>query len=149
MSRRKTSVKRRIKPDSVYKSIEVQKLINLMMWDGKKTKSSTIIYEVIERVGLEKLLKAIANVRPSMEIRSRRVGGATYQIPTPIRPERGFTLSLRSLIAAARARSEKTMVNRLFGEIEDACEERGSAFRRKIEMQKTAAANQAFSHYAF
>lgn len=149
MSRRKTATKRRIKPDSVYNMIEVQKMINLMMWDGKKTKSQQIVYDVLKIVDQEMLLKAIANVRPSVEIRSRRVGGATYQIPTPIRPERAFALSLRFLIKAARDRSEKTMVNRLTAEIKNACEETGAAFKKKVEMQRTAASNQAFAHYSW
>jgi small subunit ribosomal protein S7 len=152
MSRRRAAEKRVVQPDSRYDSILFSKFINALMWDGKKSIAEAIFYGAIEILdqnqdGSEAVQKAIANVKPSVEVRSRRVGGATYAVPVPLAPNRAQALALRWLINASRARSEKSMKERLAAEIKSACEEAGSAVKKRVDTHKMAAANQAFAHY--
>ena len=152
MSRRRSAEKRVVQPDSRYDSILFTKFINALMWDGKKSIAESILYGAIEILdetqdGPDAVQKAIANVKPSVEVRSRRVGGATYPVPMPLQPHRAQALALRWLINAARARSEKTMIARLAAEIKSACEETGTAVKKRVDTHKMAAANQAFAHY--
>lgn len=146
--------KREILPDPLYNSKIVTKLINIVMLDGKKGTAQKIVYgafdKVKEKTGrepVEAFEEALANVMPVLEVRARRVGGATYQVPTEIRPERRQTLGLRWLISFSRKRSERTMTDRLAGEIMDALNNTGGSIKRKDEMHKMAEANRAFSHY--
>jgi len=152
MSRRRAAEKRVVQPDSRYDSILFSKFINALMWDGKKSIAESIFYGAIEILdqnqdGSEAVQKAIANVKPSVEVRSRRVGGATYAVPVPLAPNRAQALALRWLINASRSRSEKSMTERLAAEIKSACEETGSAVKKRVDTHKMAAANQAFAHY--
>ena len=152
MSRRRSAEKRVVQPDSRYDSILFTKFINALMWDGKKSIAESILYGAIEILdetqdGPDAVQKAIANVKPSVEVRSRRVGGATYPVPMPLQPHRAQALALRWLINAARARSEKTMIARLAAEIKSAGEETGNAVKKRVDTHKMAAANQAFAHF--
>lgn len=152
MSRRRAAEKRVVQPDSRYDSILFSKFINALMWDGKKSIAESIFYGAVEILdqnqdGSEAVQKAISNVKPSVEVRSRRVGGATYAVPVPLAPHRAQALALRWLINASRARSEKSMTERLAAEIKSACEETGSAVKKRVDTHKMAAANQAFAHY--
>ena len=154
MPRRREVKKREILPDSKYKSLIVAKLVNRLMLDGKKSVAERVVYgcfDVIEKkVGsdpVEVLTKALSNVRPALEVKSQRVGGATYQVPMEVRSERAQALAIRWLIAAARGRSEKTMVDRLANEMVDAMNNRGSAVKKREDTHKMAEANRAFSHY--
>jgi len=154
MARRKRAVKREIPPDPVYKSPLVEKLINYVMWDGKKTLARRIVYKAFEEIQkktgkhpLEVFGKAIENVKPLMEVRPRRVGGATYQVPMEVRPERQIALSLRWIVNFARERPERTMIERLANEILDAYNNRGGAVKKKEDVHKMAEANKAFAHY--
>jgi len=154
MARRKRAVKREIPPDPVYKSPLVEKLINYVMWDGKKTLARRIVYKAFEEIQkktgkhpLEVFEKAMENVKPLMEVRPRRVGGATYQVPMEVRPERQIALSLRWIVNFARERPERTMIERLANEILDAYNNRGGAVKKKEEVHKMAEANKAFAHY--
>jgi len=124
------------------------------MWDGKKTLAERIVYGAIERLdqkgeekGIEIFFKAIENVKPLLEVRSRRVGGATYQVPMEVRPERQQTLAIRWIVDAARNRNERTMVERLANELWDAANERGAAYKKKEDTHRMAEANKAFAHY--
>jgi small subunit ribosomal protein S7 len=141
-------------PDPVYNSQVVTKFINKVMWDGKKTLAERIVYGAIERLdqkgeekGIEIFFKAIENVKPLLEVRSRRVGGATYQVPMEVRPERQQTLAIRWIVDAARNRNERTMVERLANELWDAANERGAAYKKKEDTHRMAEANKAFAHY--
>ena len=155
MSRRKAAEKREILPDSKYNNLVVAKLINVIMWDGKKEVAENIVYGALER--LKKIAKdgkelvafmdAIDALKPSVEVKSRRVGGATYQVPVEVRPVRQQTLALRWLVTFARKRSERTMEDRLFGELRDAIAQSGGAFKKKIDTHKMADANKAFAHF--
>jgi len=154
MARRKRAVRREIPPDPVYKSPLVEKLINYVMWDGKKTLARKIVYKAFEEIQkktgkhpLEVFEKAIENVKPIMEVRPRRVGGATYQVPMEVRPERQLSLTFRWIVNFARERAEKTMVERLANEILDAYNNRGGAVKKKEDVHKMAEANKAFAHY--
>jgi small subunit ribosomal protein S7 len=154
MARRKRAVKREIPPDPVYKSPLVEKLINYVMWDGKKTLARRIVYKAFEEIQkktgkhpLEVFEKAMENVKPLMEVRPRRVGGATYQVPMEVRPERQIALSLRWIVNFARERGERTMIERLANEILDAYNNRGGAVKKKEDVHKMAEANKAFAHY--
>lgn len=145
---------REILPDPVYGDKLVAKLINKVMKDGKKSKAEKIVYgafEIIkEKLGEDPLKvfhKAVENVKPLMEVRPRRVGGATYQVPMEVRPERQIHLALKWIVDAARARSERGMVNKLANELIDAYNERGGAFKKKEDTHKMAEANKAFAHY--
>ncbi|MAG83857.1 30S ribosomal protein S7 [Candidatus Poribacteria bacterium] len=154
MARRRDSIKREILPDPRYNSKLVAQFVNVMMRSGKKSISQRILYDsfdIIEQKssedGLVVFRQAINNAKPLLEIRSRRVGGATYQVPVDVRPERRTTLSIRWLIQAARSRNDKTMAERVAGEIIDAFNNQGGAMRRKDEQARMAEANRAFAHF--
>ena len=154
---RKTTPKKRIiLPDPKYNDVLVTKFINNIMLEGKKSIAHEIFYDAIEDVsaktkenGLEVWKKALANVTPSVEVRSRRVGGATFQIPSEIRPERKQSIGMKSLISYARKRNEKSMAHKLAAEIMAAYKEEGAAFKRKEDIHRMAEANKAFSHFKF
>tara|TARA_R110002020_G_scaffold197060_1_gene398085 strand:- start:1475 stop:1945 length:471 start_codon:yes stop_codon:yes gene_type:complete len=154
MSRRHSAEKREIMPDPKYGDIVITKFMNSVMYDGKKSAAEGIVYgalDVIEGktrqdpVGV--FHEALNNVMPTVEVRSRRVGGATYQVPVEVRPERRQALAIRWLITAARKRNDKTMVERLSGELLDASNNRGTAVKKREDTHKMAEANRAFSHY--
>ena len=154
MPRRGNVPKREILPDPMYNSVLVTKLINSIMLDGKKGVAQKVVYgafDIIqEKTGkeaLEVFNAALENIMPSLEVKARRVGGATYQVPVEVRPERRQTLGLRWLTSFARTRGEKTMKDRLAGEIMDAANGVGGAVKRREDMHKNAQANQAFAHY--
>jgi small subunit ribosomal protein S7 len=154
MPRRRVAAKREILADPKFGSQTLAKFINMVMQDGKKSVAERVMYgaldQVIEKKGgdpLEVLDAALENVRPAVEVKSRRVGGATYQVPVEVRPSRRNALAMRWLIDAARKRSEKSMVGRLAGELLEASEQRGSAVKKKEEVHRMAEANKAFSHY--
>ena len=154
MPRRGNVPKREILPDPIYNSVLVTKLINSIMLDGKKGVAQKVVYGafdiVKEKTGKEPLdafQAAMENIMPSLEVKARRVGGATYQVPMEVRPERRQTLALRWLTAYSRTRSEKTMKERLVGEIMDAVNGVGGAVKKREDMHKNAQANQAFAHY--
>ncbi|MGV3551813.1 30S ribosomal protein S7 [Rhizobium sp.] len=154
MSRRHKAEKREINPDPKFGDLVVTKFMNAIMYDGKKSVAETIVYGAFdaaqskakqEPIGL--FHSALDNIAPHVEVRSRRVGGATYQVPVDVRPERRQALAIRWLITAARKRNETTMVDRLCGEILDAANNRGSAVKKREDTHKMAEANRAFSHY--
>ena len=157
MSRRNQAPKREILPDPKYKSELLAKFMNMIMNDGKKSVAERIIYGALDRIqdrgsqteeqSLETLETALENVKPVVEVRSRRVGGATYQVPVEVRPTRRQTLAMRWVIDAARKRSEKSMAHRLAHELMDAAENRGTAIKKKEDTHRMAEANKAFSHY--
>ncbi|MEO1327914.1 MAG: 30S ribosomal protein S7 [Pseudomonadota bacterium] len=157
MSRRNQAPKRSILPDPKYKSQLLAKFMNMVMNDGKKSVAERIIYGALDRMternssndeqSLELLEQALENVKPAVEVKSRRVGGATYQVPVEVRPQRRQTLAMRWVIDAARRRSEKTMAHRLAHELMDAAENRGAAIKKKEDVHRMAEANKAFSHY--
>ena len=156
MPRRREVPKREILPDPKYKDQTVAKFINIMMLDGKKSVAENIMYgafEVIRERGkgdpVEVFNAALENVSPGVEVKSRRVGGATYQVPVEVRPSRQIALAMRWLVDAARRRNEKSMTARLAGELMDAAEERGTAVKKREDTHKMAEANKAFSHYRF
>ncbi len=152
--RRGNVPKREVLPDPVYNSVLVTKLVNSIMLDGKKGVAQKIVYgafNIIEdktgKNGLEVFQQAMENIMPSLEVKSRRVGGATYQVPIEVRPERRQTLGLRWLTSYSRARSEKTMRERLAAEIMDASNNTGSSVKKREDTHKMAEANRAFSHF--
>jgi len=155
MARRKKSVKREIAPDPVFKDITVTKFVSKLMFDGKKSLAEGIFYGALEDLkskvaGEEPITvfkKALENCKPSLEVRSRRVGGATYQVPVDVRPTRRLSLAMNWLVGYARDRGEKTMSARLAGEVLDAYNNRGNAIKKKDDVHKMADANKAFSHY--
>ena len=154
MSRRRVATKRDVIPDPRFGSEMLSKFMNMIMVDGKKSVAEKIVYDaldVIEGKGheecLEVLSKALENVQPRVEVKSRRVGGATYQVPVEVRPSRRMALSMRWLIDAARKRNERTMAAKLAGELLDAFEGRGAAAKKREDTHKMAEANKAFSHY--
>ncbi|TCJ18693.1 30S ribosomal protein S7 [Rubrobacter taiwanensis] len=154
MPRRGAPPKREIPPDPVYGSVLVQQLINRVMKDGKKSLAEKIVYNALsmveERTGdnpVTVLNQALENIRPRLEVRSRRVGGATYQVPVEVNQRRATTLAIRWMVIYARQRREKTMGRRLAGEILDAKDNVGASVRRKEEMHRMAEANRAFAHY--
>jgi len=154
MARRRDSIKREILPDPRYNSKLVAQFVNVMMRSGKKSISQRILYDSFDLIeqkssedGLVVFRQAINNAKPLLEIRSRRVGGATYQVPVDVRPERRTTLSIRWLIQAARSRNDKTMAERVAGEIIDAFNNQGGAMRRTDEQARMAEANRAFAHF--
>ena len=154
MPRRGNVPKREVLPDPLYNSVLVTKLVNSIMLDGKKGVAQKVVYgafDIIkaktEKDPLDVFTAAIENVMPSLEVKARRVGGATYQVPIEVRPERRQTLGLRWLTNYSRARSEKTMKERLAGEIMDAANNLGSAVKRREDMHKMAESNKAFAHY--
>jgi small subunit ribosomal protein S7 len=153
MRRRKAPV-REIMADPIYNSKVITKFVNTVMQDGKKSTAEKIMYGAIanldargEASGIELFEKAIENVKPLLEVRSRRVGGATYQVPVEVRAVRRQTLALRWLVEYARKRNERTMVERLANELFEAANERGSSFKKKEDIHRMAEANKAFAHY--
>ena len=156
MPRRREVPKRVMLPDPKFKDQTVAKIINVIMLDGKKSIAEGIIYgalDIIQDRGAEKPLdifyQALENIRPVVEVKSRRVGGATYQVPVEVRPSRRNALAMRWLVESARKRGEKSMTQRLAGELMDAADNRGAAARKKDEVHRMAEANKAFSHYRF
>ena len=156
MPRKGNVPKREVLPDPVYGSVVVTKLINSIMLDGKKGVAQRIVYDAFEKVKaetgeepLEVFEKAMNNIMPVLEVKARRIGGATYQVPIEVRPDRRQALGLRWLVTFSRKRGEKTMEERLANEILDAANNTGSAVKRKEDMHKMAEANKAFSHYRF
>ena len=152
--RRGNVPKREILPDSIYGSVLVTKLVNSIMLDGKKGVAQKVVYgafQIVEektgKSGLEAFQQAMENIMPAVEVKTRRVGGANYQVPIEVRPARRQTLGLRWLTNYSRARSEKTMRERLAGEIMDACNNTGSAVKKREDTHKMAEANKAFSHF--
>lgn len=154
MSRRRVAAKREINPDPRFGSEMLAKFMNMVMESGKKSVAEKIVYgalDLIESKGhaepVEVLAKALENVQPKVEVKSRRVGGATYQVPVEVRPSRRAALAMRWLIEAARKRNEKNMPSKLAGELMDAYENRGAAAKKREDTHKMAEANKAFSHY--
>ncbi len=155
MSRRKSAEKREILPDSKYNNLVVAKCINIVMWDGKKEVAESIVYGALDKLKkiakdgneLATFLEAVDALKPSVEVKGRRVGGATYQVPVEVRPARQQTLALRWLVGFARKRGERSMEDRLFGELRDALNGQGGAFKKKIDTHKMADANKAFAHF--
>ncbi|WP_119462908.1 30S ribosomal protein S7 [Rhodospirillaceae bacterium SYSU D60014] len=154
MSRRHSAEKREVLPDAKYGDIVLTKFINSLMYAGKKSVAEHIVYGAFDRVqkkaGLDPVRvfhDAIENVRPHLEVRSRRVGGATYQVPVEVRPDRAQALAIRWLIGTARGRSESTMTDRLSGELLDAANNRGASVKKREDTHRMAEANKAFSHY--
>lgn len=156
MPRRGHVPKREVMPDPLYGEVVVTKLVNNIMLDGKKGLAQSIVYGAFDRIKeqtgedpLEVFMKALNNIMPVLEIKARRIGGATYQVPMEVRPERRQTLGLRWLVKYARARGEKTMVERLAKEIMDAANNQGASVKKREETHRMAEANKAFAHYRF
>jgi small subunit ribosomal protein S7 len=154
--RRSKAKKREMLPDPKFRDIRVTRFVNNLMEEGKKGKAYQIFYDAVEIVekrtkenGLDTWKKALENVTPAVEVRSRRVGGATFQIPQPVRDERKESLAMKWLISYARARNEKSMKEKLAGEIMAAAKEEGAAFKKKEDTHRMAEANKAFSHFRF
>ena len=155
MSRRKKTFKTEIIPDPVFKDLVVAKFVNKMMIQGKKGTAQALFYGALDELKgkvpneepISILKKAIENVKPSIEVRSRRVGGATYQVPVDVRPSRRLALAMRWLIAYSRERGEKDFSKRLAGELMDAFNNRGNSIKKKDDVHRMAEANKAFSHY--
>ena len=154
MARRRVAAKRTVLPDPKYRDGTVAKFINMVMLNGKKSVAEKIVYDALDQVvdkmkgePMDLLGKALDNVRPMVEVKSRRVGGATYQIPVEVRADRRTTLAMRWIVDAARRRGEKSMDRRLAGELMDAAENRGSAVKKREDVHKMAEANKAFAHY--
>ena len=154
MPRRRRAVVREVLPDPVYNSTLVEKFVNSMMWQGKKSTAEGIFYEALTRLQqrggdepLKLFKKAVDNVKPALEVKSRRVGGSNYQVPIEVRPTRRTALAIRWLISYATSRGEKTMQDKLAGEILDAANNRGNAIKKREDTHKMAEANKAFAHY--
>ena len=154
MSRKKSASKKLISLDSKYKSAIIPKLINSLMYDGKKTIAEKIVYDAIEKIKSKSkdepitiFNQAITNIKPTVEVRSRRVGGATYQVPVEVKSKRSQALAIRWLIDASRKRKDKTMSDKLFNEIFDAYNNKGSSIKKKEDTHKMAESNKAFAHY--
>ena len=154
MTRRNSSYKKNFYPDSRYGSLILSKFINFIMYDGKKSTAEKIIYTTFEQIKkktkndpIKIFNDAINNIRPNLEVRSRRVGGATYQVPVEVKTSRSQTLALRWLLEASRKRKNKTMSDKLFNELMDASQNRGSAIKKKEDTHKMAESNKAFAHY--
>lgn len=154
MSRRRAAEKRNVLPDPKFKDVVLSKFVNSLMKDGKRSTAEKIVYGSLEKAQakakkapVELFHEAIENVKPAVEVRSRRVGGATYQVPVEVRPTRQQALSIRWIIKAARGRSEKTMMDRLANEFSDAVQNRGAAIKKREDTHKMADANKAFAHY--
>jgi small subunit ribosomal protein S7 len=154
MSRRRAADRREVLPDAKYGDMVVTKFMNCLMYDGMKSVAEQIVYGAFEKIegraksdALKLFHDALDNVKPAVEVRSRRVGGATYQVPVEVRPERAQALAIRWLIEHARKRSENTMVDRLSAELLDAANNRGSAVKKREDTHRMAEANRAFSHY--
>jgi small subunit ribosomal protein S7 len=157
MSRRTQAPKRELLPDPKHGSQRLTKFINMIMKDGKKSVAENIVYDALETIAdksgtdeaqaVELLASALDNVKPAVEVKSRRVGGATYQVPIEVRPARRDTLAMRWVIDAARSRGEKSMAQRLANELMDAADNRGTAVKKREDTHRMAEANKAFSHY--
>jgi small subunit ribosomal protein S7 len=154
MSRRHRAEKREINPDPKFGDLVITKFMNAVMYDGKKSVAESIVYGALDQVQSRTkqepvgvFHQALDNVAPHVEVRSRRVGGATYQVPVDVRPERRQALAIRWLISAARNRNETTMIDRLSGELMDAANNRGTAVKKREDTHKMAEANRAFAHY--
>jgi small subunit ribosomal protein S7 len=154
MSRRHRAEKRQINPDPKFNDLVVSKFMNNLMYDGKKSAAEGIVYGAFDKIQakakqdpIQVFHDALNNVAPAIEVRSRRVGGATYQVPVEVRTERRQALAIRWIIIAARGRNETTMVDRLSGELLDASQNRGTAVKKREDTHKMAEANRAFSHY--
>jgi small subunit ribosomal protein S7 len=154
MSRRHSAEKREVIPDPKFGDIVVTKFMNSIMYEGKKSVAETIVYGAFDQVEarmksspLDVFKQALENVAPAIEVRSRRVGGATYQVPVEVRMERRQALAIRWIITAARGRNDKTMVERLSAELMDAANNRGNAVKKREDTHRMAEANRAFSHY--
>jgi small subunit ribosomal protein S7 len=154
MARRRVAAKRMILPDPKYRDGTVAKFINILMLNGKKSVAEKIVYHALDQVvdklkgePVELLNQALDNVRPMVEVKSRRVGGATYQVPVEVRANRRTTLAMRWIVDAARKRGEKSMERRLAGELLDAADNRGSAVKKREDVHRMAEANKAFAHY--
>ncbi|MCO6413016.1 MAG: 30S ribosomal protein S7 [Thiogranum sp.] len=154
MSRRRVAERREVLPDPKFGNLMLARFINMIMQSGKKSVAERIVYGALEQIQsrssgdpVETLDKALDNVRPMVEVKSRRVGGATYQVPVEVRAARRTTLAMRWVIDAARTRGEKSMALRLAGELMDAAEKRGSAVKKKDDVHRMAEANKAFAHY--
>jgi small subunit ribosomal protein S7 len=156
MPRRRVAGKREVLPDPIYNSIAVTKFINGLMWQGKKSVAEQIFYgamtKLAEKTGEEPLKvfkSALDTVSPTLEVKSRRIGGATYQVPLEVSRDRRNTLAIRWIVTNARGRSEKTMEDRLVGELLDSAQGRGGAMKKKDDVHRMAEANKAFAHYRF
>ena len=154
MSRKKSSTKKNILLDAKYKSPIIPKLINSRMYDGKKTIAEKIVYDAIDKIKSKSkdepitiFNQAITNIKPTVEVRSRRVGGATYQVPVEVKSKRSQALAIRWLIDASRKRKDKKMSDKIFNEIYDAYQNRGSAIKKKEDTHKMAESNKAFAHF--
>ena len=154
MSRKKSSSKKIISLDAKYKSPIIPKLINSLMYDGKKTIAEKIVYDAIEKIKSKSkdepitiFNQAITNIKPTVEVRSRRVGGATYQVPVEVKSKRSQALAIRWLIDASRKRKDKKMSDKIFNEIYDAYQNRGSSIKKKEDTHKMAESNKAFAHF--
>ena len=154
MSRRHSAEKRQVLPDAKFGDIVLTKFMNSLMLHGKKSTAESIVYRALDKVqdklkksSVDSFHEALENIKPSIEVRSRRVGGATYQVPVEVRPERRQALAIRWLIKASRGRNENTMEERLASEIIDAVSSRGAAVKKREDTHKMAEANKAFSHY--
>jgi len=154
MSRKKQAPKRIFYPDPKYGSLILAKFINFVMYDGKKTTSEKIIYDALEKIKnkakvdpIKIFNEAIDNIRPNLEVRSRRVGGATYQVPQEVKLKRSQTLALRWLLEASRKRKNKTMSDKLFNELMDASQKKGAAIKKREDTHRMAESNKAFAHY--
>ena len=154
MSRKKQAPKKIFHPDAKYGSLMLAKFINFLMYDGKKTTAEKIIYSALDRIKdktkedpIKIFNDAINNIRPNLEVRSRRVGGATYQVPQEVKSKRSQTLALRWLLAASRKRKNKTMSDKLFNELMDASQNKGAAIKKREDSHRMAESNKAFAHY--
>jgi small subunit ribosomal protein S7 len=156
MARRRVASRRDVLPDPIFNSTLVTKFINGMMWEGKKTVAEEIFYGAMEKIAektgeepLKIFKKAVETVAPTLEVKSRRIGGATYQVPLEVTKDRRNTLAIRWIVSNARGRSEKTMRDRLVGELLDSTTGRGGAVKKKDDVHRMAEANKAFAHYRF
>ena len=154
MSRKKQAPKRIFYPEAKYKSLVLAKFINFVMYDGRKTTAEKIIYNALEKIKektkddpIKIFNEAVNNIRPNLEVRSRRVGGATYQVPVEVKTKRAQTLALRWLLEASRKRKNKTMSDKLFNELMDASQKKGAAMKKREDTHKMAESNKAFAHY--
>jgi small subunit ribosomal protein S7 len=154
MPRKGPAPRRDLKPDPVYRSVVVTQLVNKVLQRGQRATAETIVYDALSEVErktdgdpISVLKRAVENVRPALEVRSRRVGGATYQVPVEVRPRRATTLAIRWIVGFARERRERTMSERLAAELLDASNGLGAAIKRKDDLQKMAESNKAFAHY--
>lgn len=154
MPRRREVPKREVLPDPKYSNDQIAKFVNILMLSGKKSTAEKIVYKAIDEItnkkgkdGLDVFMEALSNVKPPVEVKSRRVGGATYQVPVEVRPVRQSALAMRWIVDCARKRGEKSMINKLAGELMDAAESKGAAIKKREDTLRMAEANKAFSHY--